>query len=228
MMCGRLAWHSPGRLPPRPGAGEQLPGRVVSLPGEFSYRSTPWRKRSGTARSYALMYIGPMRTPAGKGGKLKAPAALTGPSASQPSRRVPPAHRPMSLAGQASGEVLHPLEFRRAVMLGIQSPQRVGQNLAAGCRMHDSEAVEARLGSGRKADQQGEFAAPVGRGVTLVACDEEGILHAPRAEGLALMQRFEECAHLGCRRLCHLDMGRCHGHPARTALDAVDDEYRAA
>jgi len=28
---------------PRPGAGEQLPGRGISLPGEFSYRSTPRR-----------------------------------------------------------------------------------------------------------------------------------------------------------------------------------------
>ena len=35
----RLAWHSPERLSPRPGAGEQLPGRGLSLSGEFSCRS---------------------------------------------------------------------------------------------------------------------------------------------------------------------------------------------
>src|ERR1700677_3081101 len=112
----------------------------------------------------------------------------------------------MSLAGEASGEALHPFEFSRAVMLGIQSAQGVGQNLAAHSRMHDSETVETGLGSGCKADQQVKFTAAVSGGVTLVARDEEGILHAPRAEGLALMQRFEECAHLGCRRLRHLDM----------------------
>ncbi len=38
------------------------------------------------------------------------------------------------------------------------------------------------------------------------------------------MQRLEEGAHLGGRHLRHLDVRMRHCHPARTTLDAVDDE----
>jgi hypothetical protein len=72
----------------------KLPGRGLSLPGEFSYRSTPRRQRHRNCCVCAvMMYVGAMRTPAGKDRKLKAPAALTGPSASYPSRWVTPASR---------------------------------------------------------------------------------------------------------------------------------------
>ena len=83
--------------------------------------------------------------------------------------------------------------------------------------MQDAEAVESRLGPGGKTNNELKFAA-------LLAGDEKGVLHPPRAESLLLVQRLEECTHLGCRHLGHLDMRMRHCHPASAALDAVDDE----
>ena len=85
--------------------------------------------------------------------------------------------------------------------------------------MHDAKAVKPGLGSDGEAYNQMKFAA-------LVANDEKGVLHSPRAEGLRIIERLEECTHLGCRHLGDLDLRLRHCHPTSTALDAVDDEQR--
>src|SRR5882757_2021486 len=121
------------------------------------------------------------------------------------------------VAGQAPGKVIDPFEFRRAVVRGIQSTQTDGHDLATGRRVRDAKAVKTRHGARGEADQQLEFAA-------LVAPDEEGFLHWPRTESMVLVERLEECTHMGCRHLRNLEMRLRHRHPAGDALDAVDDE----
>jgi len=47
---------------PLPGNGEAVAVQRLSLPGEFSYRSTPRRKRHRNCSVCAVMYLGSMRT----------------------------------------------------------------------------------------------------------------------------------------------------------------------
>src|SRR5208282_4859734 len=106
--------------------------------------------------------------------------------------------------------------------------QTHGPHLAAGRRVRDSEAVIFRRPRGREADEESKLVRmrAVRRIDPPIANDEKRFLAPARAKGSRFIDLLEEDAYLGRDPLRDFRVRLEVLNPARTALDAVDDEQR--